>query len=139
VKIGPTALPVSGREKYSITEGWSISDFRQAVKAGSSMFSSNPRQLSGLIKDEWPKILESNLIAESALLVNAAQNIKDWKRKKPGIRAQLVHLPSGQLEQDFIIKSKYNSIHILNAVSPGWTSSIPFGRYVASLIDQAIS
>jgi L-2-hydroxyglutarate oxidase LhgO len=63
VKIGPTALPISGREKYSITEGWSISDFRQAVKAASSMLSSNPRQLSGLIKDEWPNILESNLVA----------------------------------------------------------------------------
>lgn len=132
VKIGPTALPISGREKYSLIEGWSVSDFGQAVKAAGAMVTNNPRQFGGIIKDEWPRILESNLIAEAALLVKSAQSIRDWKRQKPGIRAQLVHLPTGQLEQDFVVRSKYNSIHVLNAVSPGWTSSIPFGRYVAS-------
>jgi hypothetical protein len=52
-------------------------------------------------------------------------------KKPPGIRAQLVHLPSGKLEQDFVVTPFSNSTHILNAVSPGWTSALPFGRYIA--------
>ena len=58
--------------------------------------------------------------------------VKDWQRKPPGIRAQLVHLPTGKLEQDFIVQSQANSTHILNAVSPGWTSSLPFARWLVN-------
>jgi L-2-hydroxyglutarate oxidase LhgO len=53
---------------------------------------------------------------------------------KPGIRAQLVNLESGKLEQDFIVRKSHNSTHILNAVSPGWTSALPFGRWIADSI-----
>lgn len=131
VKIGPTAIPVSGREKYSFLEGWSFLDVIQTLKGTTAMLSNNPKRLVEIIKGEWPKLLESRLVAESALLVSAASNVQKWERRKPGIRAQLVHLPSGELEQDFVIKTKYNSMHILNAISPGWTSSIPFGQHVA--------
>ena len=32
--------------------------------------------------------------------------------------------------QDFIVKNQDRTIHILNAVSPGWTSALPFGRWI---------
>ena len=57
--------------------------------------------------------------------------VNNWKKNPPGIRSQLVNLADGKLEQDFLIKNYLNSTHILNAVSPGWTSAIPFGRWVA--------
>ena len=84
-----------------------------------------------IIKSEWPKIVEKLLVKESLELVPSANNVKSWHRKPPGIRAQLVHLPTGKLEQDFIVTSQGNATHVLNAVSPGWTSSIPFGKHVA--------
>jgi L-2-hydroxyglutarate oxidase LhgO len=70
------------------------------------------------------------LVKESTKLVPTASSVKDWHRKPPGIRAQLVHLPTGKLEQDFIVTTQNNATHVLNAVSPGWTSAIPFGNYV---------
>jgi L-2-hydroxyglutarate oxidase LhgO len=51
--------------------------------------------------------------------------------KPPGIRSQLVNVNSGELVQDFLVKPGPSSTHILNAVSPGWTSALPFGDYVA--------
>ena len=66
-------------------------------------------------------------------LVPSAGLVRNLQRKPPGIRAQLVHLPTGKLEQDFIVTRKANVTHVLNAVSPGWTSSIPFGRHVAQV------
>ncbi len=131
VKIGPTAIPIAGREQYSFTEGWSGSDITQALKGMKSLVTGDSHDFGAILKSEWPKIIQRLLIKESTELVPSAIGVREWHRKPPGIRAQLVHLPTGKLEQDFIVTSQANATHILNAVSPGWTSSIPFGRHVA--------
>jgi hypothetical protein len=33
---------------------------------------------------------------------------------------------------DFVVEKHGKFTHILNAVSPGWTASIPFAKYVVS-------
>jgi len=131
VKIGPTAIPIAGREQYSFTEGWSGSDVAQAIKGIKSIIKGNSHDFGTILRHEWPKIIQKLLVKESTALVPSAIGVKDWQTKPPGIRAQLVHLPTGKLVQDFIVDSQANSTHVLNAVSPGWTSSIPFGRYLA--------
>jgi L-2-hydroxyglutarate oxidase LhgO len=132
VKIGPTAIPILGREQYSLKNGWSISDIYQASKGAFSLIRSQEHDFAAIVKSEWPKMIERKLVKESLELVPSAINVNDWQKKPPGIRAQLVHLPTGKLEQDFVVQSKFNSTHVLNAVSPGWTSALPFGRFVAS-------
>jgi L-2-hydroxyglutarate oxidase len=131
VKIGPTAIPIAGREQYSFTEGWSASDIAQALKGIKSLITGDSHDFGAILKSEWPKIIQKLLVKESTELVPNAIRVRDWHRKPPGIRAQLVHLPTGKLEQDFIVTSQANATHVLNAVSPGWTSSIPFGKHVA--------
>jgi L-2-hydroxyglutarate oxidase LhgO len=133
VKIGPTAIPIAGREQYSLTEGWSGSDIAQALKGMKSLITGNSHDFGAILKSEWPKMIQKLLVKESTELVPSATGVKDWHRKPPGIRAQLVHLPTGKLEQDFIVTSQANATHILNAVSPGWTSSIPFGKHVVDV------
>jgi L-2-hydroxyglutarate oxidase len=130
-KIGPTAIPIAGREQYSLMTGWSGSDLAQALKGIKSLVSGDSHDFGAILKSEWPKVIEKLLVKESTELVPSAGTVRDWQKKPPGIRAQLVHLPTGKLEQDFIVTSHANATHILNAVSPGWTSSIPFGRHVA--------
>jgi L-2-hydroxyglutarate oxidase LhgO len=132
VKIGPTAIPIVGREQYSIREGWSIVDSVQAVKSAAALVKGESHNLGSILKSEWPKIMLSKLVQESAELVPTAIGVKNWKKKPPGIRAQLVHLPSGKLEQDFVVRRHLNSVHVLNAVSPGWTSAIPFGKWLVA-------
>jgi L-2-hydroxyglutarate oxidase LhgO len=132
VKIGPTAIPIAGREQYSFTEGWSGSDIAQALKGMKSLITGSSHDFGAILKSEWPKIIQKLLVKESIELIPSAIGVRDWQRKPPGIRAQLVHLPTGKLEQDFIVTSQVNATHVLNAVSPGWTSSIPFGRYVCN-------
>lgn len=133
VKIGPTAIPIAGREQYSFTEGWSGSDVAQALKGMKSLISGDSHDFGAILKNEWPKIIQKLLVKESTWLVPNVIGVRDWQRKPPGIRAQLVHLPTGKLEQDFIVTSKANATHVLNAVSPGWTSSMPFGRHIAGV------
>ena len=48
----------------------------------------------------------------------------------PGIRAQLLDKNTLELVQDFVVESDNDSVHVLNAVSPAFTSSIPFANWV---------
>lgn len=134
IKIGPTAIPVTGREQYSLGTGWSLSDIYQSIKGAKSLILGQSHDVSQILRSEWPKIIEREIVRQASLLVPNAKDIKAWHKKPPGIRSQLVHMPSGKLEQDFKIVTKSNSLHILNAVSPGWTSSIPFARHVVALM-----
>ena len=133
VKIGPTAIPLLGREQYSLFTGWSGSDITQALKGTKALAQGQVHNFAAILQSELPKLLLRNLVKEAALLVPKAIEVSDWQRKPPGIRSQLVHLPSGRLEQDFVVKQYLNSVHVLNAVSPGWTSSSPFGKWI---VDQ---
>ena len=136
VKIGPTALPIFGREQYSPISGWSFVDVKQGITGVMSVAAGEAHSVTEIMRSEIPNIRLKNLITEGAKLVPQAAGIKKWAKKPPGIRAQLVHLPSGTLVQDFKVISYKNSTHILNAVSPGWTCSLPFGRYI---VDQIYS
>jgi L-2-hydroxyglutarate oxidase LhgO len=131
IKIGPTAIPTIGREQYSLTSGWSLSDLYQTIVGAGSLIKGDAHSMTNMIRSEMPKLFESIIVKESQHLVPLAGTVKKWSKKPPGIRAQLVHIPTGKLEQDFKVVKFLNSVHILNAVSPGWTCSVPFGRYVA--------
>jgi len=53
-----------------------------------------------------------------------------------GIRAQLVSKKNKNLVMDFIIEKRENSLHILNAVSPAFTSSLSFTNYVLDIMED---
>ena len=131
VKIGPTAIPILGREQYSLLSGWSLPDIGQALVATAALIRGEAHDFGEILKSELPKLREKSLVSESATLVPGALNVRGWQKKPPGIRSQLVNIKTGKLEQDFIVESFHNSVHVLNAVSPGWTSALPFGRWVA--------
>jgi len=134
VKIGPTAIPIAGREQYSLWRGWSTSDIGQAAKGMASLIRGEEHDFGAMVKAEWPKMIQSMLVKASKELVPRSGEVSKWARNPPGIRAQLVHLPTGKLEQDFVIRDFANTTHILNAVSPGWTSALPFGRFIAKRV-----
>ncbi len=62
-------------------------------------------------------------------LVTLVSETSGWAIKEPGLRAQLVNKTTGEFEQDFIVRRKGKIIHVLNAVSPGWTAAIPFADW----------
>ena len=39
---------------------------------------------------------------------------------------------------DFVIEGDAKSLHVLNAVSPAWTCSIPFANYVCDKIQSFV-
>ena len=91
-----------------------------------------------MLRTELPKAVTSTLVRDAARLVPAAGQVRFWAKMKPGIRAQLIEAATGRLVQDFVIEGDSQSTHVLNAVSPGWTASLPFGRWVARQIEEKL-
>ncbi len=48
--------------------------------------------------------------------------------KKVGIRPQLINLQTQKLEIDFVIETTPSSVHVLNAISPAFTSAFSFSE-----------
>ena len=134
VKIGPTAIPVVGREQYKTLSGFGFEDMKSTFRAGLSLTRGTSHSVTQLIATEFPKYSTKYLVHEAARLVPSAQQVRGWNTNPPGIRSQLVNLKSGELVQDFIIEKAQNTTHILNAVSPGWTSALSFGEYISTQI-----
>jgi L-2-hydroxyglutarate oxidase len=134
VKIGPTAIPLLNREQYSFKENWEIADVLESVRGMYAMLRGNHHDFPEILRTEFPKMIKGKLVDSASKLVPKAQNIRQWKKKPPGIRSQLVDLGTGKLVNDFLIQGDSRSTHVLNVVSPGWTAALPFGKHIARLV-----
>jgi L-2-hydroxyglutarate oxidase len=130
IKIGPTAIPVLGREQYKFSQGFDKVDLKQSISAVIALGRNSLPDLFSLALTEFPKISTTNLLKGGSELVPLVSETSGWTIKEPGIRAQLVNKSTGQFEQDFVVRRSGKITHILNAVSPGWTASIPFANWV---------
>ena len=130
IKIGPTAFPVIGKEQYKLSNGFNGSEFLEFYKAAKALFKSDSVNLTGLAREEFVKLFTKPLLNKTNKLTNSLNSNKQWSKYPAGIRAQIINLETKTIEMDYIVQSDKNVVHILNAVSPGWTSAIPFTRWV---------
>jgi len=130
IKIGPTAFPVIGKEQYKFLDGFNAKELRDFFLATKTLLKSDSVNILGLAKSEGIKLFKRPLIKKAKRLTNALDLNQKWKNYPAGIRAQIVNLDTKVIEMDYIVRSDKNVVHILNAVSPGWTSSIPFSRWI---------
>jgi L-2-hydroxyglutarate oxidase LhgO len=130
IKIGPTAFPVIGKEQYKIRDGFSLAELNEFLRASKTLLSSNELDFFKLALEEGKKLLKKPLLKRAKGLTNTLAENENWRSHPAGIRAQLVNTRTKSLEMDYIVKTEKNVVHILNAVSPGWTSAIPFARWI---------
>ena len=128
VYLGPTAIPALGRENYGILEGIDAEAFsilfRDAV-----LFWANPK-FRDVALTEPKKYLTPFFFNSAAKLVKNL-DIRDIEpADKVGIRAQLVDWNKKELVLDFLVEKEGESIHILNPVSPAFTSSMDLARTI---------
>ena len=134
-KIGPTAIPIFSRESYSGFGGLSAKEILNIVGIYPQFLTSKHHDVLGLIKTEMPKYLQRHLVSQAKALVPSVEP-KDFKESgKPGIRAQLLDIKNKKLEMDFVVRGDENSTHLLNAVSPAWTSALAMANHVCKKFD----
>ena len=124
--LGPNAVLAPGKEAYSNKN-------------------INVRELSNILlyKGFWKMVYNNYNIIEEEILQSIIRTkflekvcdllpgikINELIKNSSGIRAQLVG-NNGELMDDLVVKEGKNALHILNAVSPGMTCSLPFADYL---------
>lgn len=134
VIIGPNAVLAFGREAYENTQ-FDVDELVDTLTyEGFWKLLASPMMLSVAWEELNKSYRKEKFTAASQRLVPDVRE-EDLKRSYAGIRAQLVS-EDGDLVKDPLFVETDDAIHILNAVSPGLTSSLPFGDHIADRLDS---
>ena len=137
VIVGPGAMLAFGREAYTL----SAIDLRDLtgtlIWPGFWRMALQPRFL-GLVRSEVTKSLSLREVWKEAQLLVPALRPGDLVRSYAGNRAQVVNR-AGELVDDIVVRESERTVHVLNAVSPGLTCSLPFGEHLAKLCASRLS
>ena len=134
VKIGPTAIPAFWRENYNFRERFQLSEFLEIVGEESRLFLSDSFGFRSLALQEMRKYYRRYFIAESRKLLKQLDIHNFGAFTKPGIRPQLLDKRTRKLVMDFLVENGEASTHVLNSISPAFTTAFSFAEYI---VDQS--
>lgn len=130
IYLGPTAIPVLGREHYTGIEGMNFKEAISTFACLAPLYLKNKQGFRNYAHQEIPRFIKSRFTDSARALVPNISTQDLIKSKKVGIRAQLFDLEKKELAMDFIIRRTQNETHVLNAVSPAFSSAFSFCKRV---------
>ena len=135
VYAGPTATPALGREHYSGLRGAGLlgedGEAARILYMDAVLFLRNPKFRANAFA-EIRKYLGRAFYRDASRLVRGLEPGDLTASKKAGIRPQLVDWKNKELVMDFLVERGEHSLHILNAISPAFTSSFAFAAHLAN-------
>lgn len=134
VFVGPTAVPALGRENYSGLNGANPFEFTSTLYRLAGQYISNKHGFRRYAHEEASRFLKSKFTSAAKILVPKITASDLALSSKVGIRAQLHDKKNKELVHDFVVERGEHSIHVLNAVSPAFTSAFSFSRYLVNKI-----
>ncbi len=135
VYLGPTSVPAFGREHYRGLRGidgelgWIAATLAGQFAAGRDGF----RRLA---LQEGPRYFKQPFLAAARKLLPRLTAAHLRPADKVGIRAQMFDTASRRLVTDFVVRSGPGSTHVLNAISPAFTSAFPLAELICDTIIQ---
>lgn len=126
VYLGPTAIPAFGRENYGILKGID-SELLPILYRDAQMFFTNPK-FRGVALEEPRKYISKFFFEDARKLVRELNPNDIEPSPKAGIRPQLVNVKTKELVMDFTVEQGRTSVHVLNSISPAFTSAMSFAR-----------
>jgi L-2-hydroxyglutarate oxidase LhgO len=138
-KIGPTAIPAFWREHYGGLRGFNPRESFSILRDEALLWLRNDFGFRSLALEEIRKYSRPFLVAQATQLLEGVkpENYPTWGR--PGIRAQLYDHQAQTLVMDFVVEANAEGAHILNAISPAWTASMPFAEYVVDKAEMGMN
>jgi L-2-hydroxyglutarate oxidase LhgO len=91
-----------------------------------------------LVRSEVMKSLSLKRVWAEARLLIPDLPAGGVVRSFAGNRAQVVNR-AGELVDDMVVRETARCVHVLNAVSPGLTCSLPFGAWLADLVTRFVA
>ena len=130
IKIGPTSIPAFWRENYKGMDNFKGGELANILGWESKLFFSNAFGFRSLAFDEMKKYNKSYFVDLATSMVHSIDKSGFTEWSKPGIRAQLLNTKTYELVMDFVVEGDSTTVHVLNAVSPAFTCSFPFAKWV---------
>jgi len=130
IYFGPNSIPALGREHYEGIKGINVKDTIKTSYYLLKQYLDNKDGFRSFAHRELQQISEYSFYTEATKMIPKLKSTDLIKSKKVGIRAQLYNKEKHAFEMDFIIKNQDNITHILNAVSPAFTSAFSFAKYI---------
>lgn len=132
VYVGPTAIPAFSRENYGIISGIDFESIKIISRFLFIFFRDKSFMKLGF--QELKKYFVRFFYQDAKSLIPELKIEDILPSKKVGIRPQLIDIIERKLIMDFVILEDANSIHILNAISPAFTSSMAFAKMIVNRI-----
>lgn len=136
VYVGPTAIPAFGRENYGLFKGMEPVESLKIGAELAGMYFENHQNFRLLVHTEVRKYLKPWFLAAARKLMSELTSSDLVPCDKVGIRPQLINVRTRALEMDYVIERSKNSLHVLNSISPAFTSSFAFAE---RLVERAES
>jgi L-2-hydroxyglutarate oxidase LhgO len=130
VYLGPTAIPALGRANYGLLRG-ADREAPAILLHDARLFLSNPKFRSVALS-EPKKYLPSFFHRDAERLVRGYDPSLFEAAEKVGIRPQLVDWRTKELVMDFLVEARDGAVHVLNPVSPAFTSSMEIARTIVA-------
>ncbi len=127
--LGPTAIPALGRENYGVLSGSDAGGIG-ILAQDAVLFFANPR-FREVALVEPRKYIPAFFNRDARRLVKSFDASLFERAQKVGIRPQLVNWKTKELIMDFLVEARDETVHVLNPISPAFTSSMDLARTVA--------
>ena len=135
VEAGPNAVLATKREGYRKRD-FSVTDMFRTVTYPGFWKMSAREWKTGMW--EMNRSFRKGVFLKSLRMLVPELTSDDLSTGGSGVRAQAVDR-TGKLLDDFSIKQVEGAVHVLNAPSPGATSSLVIGRHIANLATEGFS
>lgn len=132
IYLGPTAIPAFGRENYSGVKGVRVSELSDILINLCRQYFYNKQGFRFYAHSEMPRLMKHRFVAAVKALIPRMEMDDLISSSKVGIRAQLVDKEKHELVMDFLVSKTANETHVLNAVSPAFTSAFSFSKFIVN-------
>jgi (S)-2-hydroxyglutarate dehydrogenase len=130
--FGPTAVPAFGRAHYRGLYGIEPLEALHIAHRLLQQYFLNEQNFRQFAHREAARFLKHSFAKAAQAIVPRLKADHLESSNKVGIRAQLLDRQSHKLVMDFVVAKGDNTTHILNAVSPGFTSAFSFAEFIVN-------
>jgi len=136
IYVGPTATPAWGRENYYGFKNTERDITINMATILTSMYIQNKNGVRNYGNEQMLLYMKGLLAKEVRKICPLIEKRDLIMSDKVGIRPQLYNTISKKLESDFIYEKTNHSFHILNSISPAFTSCLKLAQYIVQIINE---
>ena len=130
--LGPSNTPVFGKETYKSFQNFNLFEFISLLFKFIIKIIKNENKLRSLAISEFRNLFIFHIRNSTKLYFKSSLKVSLSASAKVGIRSQIFDNQTKTLFNDFVVVKQKKTIHILNAISPAWTSSFAMAKYIRS-------